>query len=359
MNSPINGLDKDGLPSNFASAARAFRAEHGRAGTYNPYPQPNASTGLPRFKAYGLHEFTSLSLPTRELVLDPILPLKGIAMLYAARGVGKTHVGLGAAYAVATGTAFLKWRAPKPRHVFYVDGEMPSRALQDRLKAIIRGIDAVPPTLDDHLRILPMDAQDLGTSINLAEASSQNSIEEMLSDVELLILDNLSTLVNGGRENDAESWIGMQGWLLHLRRKGMSVIMIHHAGRGENARGTSKREDILDTVIHLKRPVDYQIEEGARFEVHLTKCRGVFGEEASPFEARMEVRDEATYWTVRETKDLQALRISEMTRTGMSVREIAEELGIGKSTVNRIQNSLRESPQANAMVPPVSHRPGA
>ncbi len=163
----------------------------------------------------------------------------------------------------------------------------------------------------------------------------------MLDGAEFLVLDNLSTLVNGGRENDAESWVGMQGWLLRLRRRGMSVLLIHHAGRGENARGTSKREDILDTVTHLKRPSDYQIEEGARFEVHLTKCRCVFGDDAAPFEAKMETRDGASLWTVREMKDVQADQVAAMTTDGMSSREIADELGIGKSTVNRIQNKHR------------------
>ena len=43
----------------------------------------------------------------------------------------------------------------------------------------------------------------------------------------------------------------------------------------------SKREDILDTVLSLKRPDDYEPTEGARFEVHFEKCRGIYGEEAS------------------------------------------------------------------------------
>jgi RecA-family ATPase len=45
-------------------------------------------------------------------------------MLYGQRGLGKTHVALGIAYAVASGGAFLRWRAPVPRRVLYVDGEM-------------------------------------------------------------------------------------------------------------------------------------------------------------------------------------------------------------------------------------------
>jgi hypothetical protein len=36
------------------------------------------------------------------MVLDPIIPEKGLAMLYAPRGIGKTHVALGIVYAAAS-----------------------------------------------------------------------------------------------------------------------------------------------------------------------------------------------------------------------------------------------------------------
>ena len=94
---------------------------------------------------------------------------------------------------------------------------------------------------------------------------------------EVVFLDNRSTLVHGGRENDAESWDEMQQWLLKLRRINKTVVLVDHAGRGGfNARGTSKREDVLDTIIHLKRPSDYEPDQGTRFELHLEKARGVW-----------------------------------------------------------------------------------
>ena len=38
------------------------------------------------------------------------------------------------------------------------------------------------------------------------------------------------------------------------RRRGMAVLLIHHAGKSGDQRGTSAREDIMDTVISLRRP---------------------------------------------------------------------------------------------------------
>lgn len=64
-----------------------------------------------------LSEFLSLKLPPRELLLYPWLPKAGLCMLHAYRGVGKTHLSLGIAYAVAKGGNFLTWHAEKPHGV--------------------------------------------------------------------------------------------------------------------------------------------------------------------------------------------------------------------------------------------------
>ena len=88
-------------------------------------------------------------------------------------------------------------------------------------------------------------------------------MEDSLADVSLLVIDSLSTLCPGaGPENDAESWEEMQQWLLALRRRGVSVLLVHHDNRSGGQRGTSKKEDVLSTVIQLTRPTDYRTAEG-------------------------------------------------------------------------------------------------
>ncbi len=92
------------------------------------------------FAPLDLAELFALDIAQRGMVLDPIIPEKGLVLLYAMRGTGKTHVALGIAHAVATGGAFLNWRAPGPRRVLVVDGEMPVADLRSRLQAIAAGI---------------------------------------------------------------------------------------------------------------------------------------------------------------------------------------------------------------------------
>ena len=51
----------------------------------------------------------------------------------------------------------------------------------------------------------PWTCRPSGTTLNLALPDHQAAIEARLGGAELLSLDNVSTLVNGGRENEAES----------------------------------------------------------------------------------------------------------------------------------------------------------
>lgn len=147
------------------------------------------------------------------------------------------------------------------RDVLYVDGEMPQQALQERLLGLTAADEYLP---EDAFRLLCIDRQELGASLNLADPKHQKLIDHHVETTDLLVLDNMSTLMNGGPENDAESWISMQAWLLQLRRRGVTVLVVHHASRGGNARGTSKRDDVLDTIVQLKHPDGYDPAEGAR-----------------------------------------------------------------------------------------------
>jgi len=179
---------------------------------------------------------------------------------------------------------------------------------------------------------------------DLATPEGQRVLDDAICDVgaELVILDNISTLCRSGKENEAEGWQSVQDWALAHRRAGRSIIFEHHAGKGGNQRGTSKREDVLDTVIALRRPADYRPDQGARFEVHFEKHRGFYGADTEPFEARYEQRDGAAIWTRTTIADVELKRVADAIRGRMSIREAAAELGISKSKVERLREKAKE-----------------
>jgi putative DNA primase/helicase len=286
----------------------------------------------------GIKDFLALEIPARGMLLSPVLPEKSLGMLYAPRGIGKSWLALSIGVAVASGGSLLKWEAPGPRRVLVVDGEMPLADLQARLNSILRGLGADVP--NDRLRILAADNSEVG--INLGSIAGQQTLEPHLDGLDLLILDNLSTLMTTGSEGASDSWLPMQNWLLRLRRKGIAVLLIHHAGVNGRQRGTSRREDALDLVIGLRRPADYSPEQGARFEVHIEKARTLVGDGALPFEAMVEAfvtesGRAGVRWVAGDLKPPVLYRAAELFRDGHTVRQVADLLGVSRSEAGRLR----------------------
>ena len=282
--------------------------------------------------AVALEAFLMTKIPPRETLLAPWLAAQSIGMIFAQRGVGKTHFGAAVAYAVASGGKFLKWQAPKPRRVLYVDGEMAAVIMQERLAGIAAGADREPPK--DFFRLVTPDLQESFIP-DLATIEGQEAADRILAGAEFVVFDNISSLFRSGEENTAESWATAQAWALSLRRRGVSSLFIHHAGKGGQQRGTSRREDVMDTIVALRRPTDYRSVEGARFEIHFEKARGLCGEDTEPFEVRLETIDGVGIWTMKNVEDTTTQRVAECLDLGLTIREVASELGISRSATHR------------------------
>lgn len=300
-------------------------------------PQPKKC-----LRAVSLSEFFSMELPKRELLLTPFLPSQGLCLLYAKRGVGKTHVALGIGYAVATGGTFLKWSAPCPKRVLYLDGEMPAISMQERLLKLSRA-NSMPLPDQEHFRLITPDLQE-GPIPNLISREGQQALEEYFEDFDLLILDNLSSLVRNLDENKADDWQPIQDWALGLRRAGKSILFVHHAGKGGMQRGTSKREDILDTVITLHQPKGYRQDQGAFFEVHYEKARDFCGADAEPFSVRFaEVEGGGSEWIIEDASaDEDTVVVAKLVNEGKKFAEIMVTTGLSKSQVETRKKWAKE-----------------
>ena len=285
-----------------------------------------------RIKVVDALEFMALEFPPRENILSPWLPRQGLAMVYALRGIGKTHFSLGLAYAVASGGEFLGWKAPSPRGVLFIDGEMPAVSLQERIARIAVSSDKEPAAL---FKIITPDMQPSGM-IDLSRSEDQEDLQPYLEGIDLIIVDNLSTLCRSGKENEGEAWLPVQQWALQQRAAGRSVQFIHHAGKNGEQRGTSRREDVLDTVISLKHPGDYTQDMGACFEVHFEKARGLFGEDIKPFEARLiTTPDGLQTWAMKPLEDSTAEKVAKLLNEGIPQCEIPELLKLSKGAISK------------------------
>lgn len=294
-----------------------------------------AEAAQKKLVSVSLGEILSLEFPKQDAILGPWLLRQSLNMVFAWRGIGKTHFALNVAHAAACGGSYLGWQAGEPSKVLYLDGEMPGSALQQRLANIVQ---ASSKTCDpDFFRFITPDLQRY-LMPDLATHEGQEQIEEHIAiDTRLIVVDNLSALARrGGRENDAESWLNVGEWAMHQRASGRAVLFVHHSGKDGRQRGTSKREDILDTVLCLSRPSDYNAAtDGARFVVEFQKDRHNLAGE--PFEAKLDSGPNGEqFWTTRSAESSRMTQAIELAELGLTVTDIAAELGVNKSTVSRM-----------------------
>lgn len=286
-------------------------------------------------------DLLSLKIPERLRHL-PWLPESGNVMVYGPRGVGKTFFQLALAVALTTGQDLLKWLAPAPVGMLYVDGEMQLDDLRNRTTALM----AAPPKatlefLTSELVYQRCGGKDL---VLTSEAMRQEVVKilDARPDIRVLILDNISCLFAGIDESSKEDWEPINAWLIRLRHRGLATVLVHHAGKDGKQRGTSGREDALDSVIQLTTPAGYDPREGCHFELTFTKCRGVLGEQVAPLDARLQTINGQLQW---DWKPLEVSKLDQARRLvaeGVSrPTELAEELGINKGYASRILKRIK------------------
>ena len=213
-------------------------------------------------------ELRDLQLTPRQKLLGDWFCEGDLGFIFAFRGVGKTWLALAIAQALSTGSKLGDWQAHAAVKVLYVDGEMPPDLMRDRCQ----GLQASNVNLEFLNHEILFDRT--GKTLNITNRDVQQAITRRCIDgaTKVLFLDNLSTLASGMKENEADAWELVNNWLLDLRRRKIAVVIIHHAGRSGEMRGTSKREDNVFWIIALddmKKEADDK--RGARFVSHFTK----------------------------------------------------------------------------------------
>jgi putative DNA primase/helicase len=284
-------------------------------------------------------------IPERKKIL-PWLPEGGLAMVFGQRGLGKTYFGLSLAMSVSQGTSFMKWPISEPGGVLYVDGEMWLGDIRERLKKFTH------TSSQRMLQILSHELffQQFECDLTITQEEVQEALLTLLdasNDIQLVVIDNLSSL-SRIREDKSDDWRHqMLPFLIACRRRGVAVLMVHHAGKGGEQRGTGAREDHLDTSIKLSLPDEANPNDGCYFRVDFTKSRGCYGQDIEPFTAKLQENPYGeTEWTIAsiEENDKQRLirLIADCGDEGISAKEACEELGLKKQYVSRYRKQLED-----------------
>jgi len=281
-----------------------------------------------------------LTLPERKLHL-PWQPERSISMVFGPRGIGKTWFELALATAYVTGQPFLKWPVNSPVGVLYVDGEMALDDLRSRATGLMRATPQAPLHFLTSELVYHKFQRDLVlTSSTMRDAMT--TILDAHPEIRVVILDNISSLFSGLNEDKKQDWEPINTWLIRLRHRGLAVILVHHAGKGGAQRGTSGREDALDTVIQLDRPPDYDAKEGCHFELRFTKCRSVKGEDVGPLDVQLGERDGFLQWSFKDLEESKFDKARRLFDEGVtSPTDLAEELAITKGYASKMIRKIK------------------
>ncbi len=283
-------------------------------------------------------ELDALDIPKRKPLLGDWFFEGDLGFVTAKRGVGKTWLGLHMARALADGSECGPWKAHTAVKVLYIDGEMPLDEMRDR-NAELR---TKGPTENVFVlsHQLVFDRQE--RNLCLSDPECQEALTQICAErgIRVVFIDNQSTLITRVRENSADDWRDLiEGWLLGFRRRGIAVVVINHAGRNGEMRGTSKREDPAFWSIMLEAVEGTG--DGAEFGSRFTKNRNAVKDPAQLRWHFCPSGDGVTV-TYAELDPIDAL--VEWVREGFShCSEIAEVMGISKGQVSKLAKKAEKA----------------
>ena len=269
-----------------------------------------------------------IELPHHAPLLDRWFAEGDLGFIFAARGVGKTHLGLAMARALAEGGSVGPWRAHAAVPVLYVDGEMNAEQIRERDAALAK-CDGALEYLNHELLFARTER-----TLNLARRECQDGLTALClaRGVRVLLLDNLSTLFSGVAENDNDAWEAVLPWLLHLRRLNIAVVIIHHAGRNGQMRGASRREDPAAWVLRLEDAIDVAtVKRGAKFVSTFTKPSRHTSTEVPSYA-----------WEFVPDKDTGRCEVKFRDASGLEV--FLQWIGEGLKTAGQIASEMNVSP---------------
>ncbi len=168
------------------------------------------------------------------------------AMIYSKTGVGKTNFCLGLATAISTGKPFLKWNT-KESKCLYVDGEMQADAMKKRMKTFFKNDSPKNFYLFSH--------ENIDKALYIEDELIQEIILKFCKEnkIELVVLDNLSTLSNSNRNSAKAFMNNIAPFIKTLRKNKIAVILIHHSNKSGKQAGSYANDLMLDVVIQLEK----------------------------------------------------------------------------------------------------------
>ena len=174
--------------------------------------------------------------PPRKLAGD-WLREASYTLLYSRAGVGKTAFLVDLVRRLKRGDKFMRQDTADPGKVLWVNGDMPTWQVHERLSAPLDGM------------------VDLWQVEMVNLLNHEEELLEKCKGYGLVVFDNRSCLFQMEDGNKAESWTPLNHLMRRVANLGCANILATHEGKGEGTSsfGSSAQEWHTDTIIRLSR----------------------------------------------------------------------------------------------------------
>jgi len=208
----------------------------------------------------------------RPIVLDWIYD-GDLIMVTSDTGIGKTRFCTEIIRGIEQGGRLLGglWECVSPQKTMVIDGEMH----YDDTKSMIRDC-----RLESTCVLSKSEWEYLGYQYTLdlnMEATRDIAFKKIKElGIKVLLIDNIFSLWHGLELNNADAWSESNQWLLKLRNNGVTVLLVHHTGKGGDQLGSSTKVYNLNSHFGLKGEPMEKNEEGYRlctFSIKTIKTR--------------------------------------------------------------------------------------
>jgi hypothetical protein len=224
------------------------------------------------------------------------------------------------------------WSVEKPAPVLYLDGEMHWADIKERGRMLKLG----------EVKILSKTVLEYhdAVNMNLAEEKIRSQLKRKILEqgIKLVVIDNIFSLVLGLETNQDKDWSPINQWLLSLRSNGVSVILIHHTGKGGDQLGTSSRVFNLNFYLLLKPEASE--DESVAFQIKVAKQRKRGIEIAGKRFHCIDGEWTVTELSSRELAENKRQEIATLLVQGAKQKEVAEQLEMSEARVSQIKREL-------------------
>ena len=200
-----------------------------------------------------------LALPPKEWLISGLVGKRDLIMVFGESGNGKSFLAIDMICAASLGLPFAnKFHVPRPLKISYCAGEG-SEGLKSRFTAAanhyhVAGMPDYQKMIDKNLTIFTNVPQMFDSSV---EDTVNRFIGEWQSreagELDLLVIDTFHSATSGADENHSRD----MGIVLRTARQaiealGCTVLLVHHANRAGNYRGSSSLHGAMDTMLQAR-----------------------------------------------------------------------------------------------------------